>query len=78
VIAELDAVAMLKSGSHPLVAVQQTLASHPPGAIVLVTSDFEPAPLLEQMAKEGILTACIQEGALFKTCLSRPCPVSPT
>jgi hypothetical protein len=78
VVAELDATAMLRSGNHPLVAVQQTLGSHPPGAIVLVTSDFAPAPLLVQMAKEGILTACIQEGALFKTCLSRPCPAPST
>ena len=72
VVAELDAAAMLATGNHPLIAVKQALASNPPGAIVVVKSDFEPGPLLEQMAKDGILVACIQEGLLFTTCLRRP------
>jgi hypothetical protein len=72
VVAELDAAAMLAQGSHPLAAVKQALASRPPGAIVVVISDFEPAPLLEQLSKEGMLTACVKAGPVFRTCLRRP------
>lgn len=72
VVVELDAAAMLAKGEHPMGAIKQTLARHPPGAIVAVTSDFMPAPLLDQMAKEGILTACVKEGPLYRTCLRRP------
>lgn len=72
VVVELDAAAMLAKGEHPMGAIKQALASHPPGAIVAVNSDFMPAPLLDQMAKEGILTACVKEGPLYRTCLRRP------
>ena len=72
VVAELDAAALLASGGHPLAAVKQALSSKPPGAIVLLKSDFEPAPLLEQMPREGILAACVKEGPVYRTCLRRP------
>jgi hypothetical protein len=72
VVAELDATALLATGTHPLALVKQTLASHVAGAIVVVRSDFEPAPLLAQMTKDGYQVACWQEGAGFVTSLRKP------
>jgi hypothetical protein len=72
VIAELDASALLASGRHPMHSVRQALSSERPGAIVVIKSDFEPAPLLDQMAKEGILAVCIKDGSTYRTCLRRP------
>jgi hypothetical protein len=72
VSAELDAASLLTKGGHPLAAVKQALAVGPAGAIVLLRSDFEPAPLLEQLAQEGVPVACVQEGTSFRTCLKRP------
>jgi len=70
--AHLEVNAILAEGGHPLSKAKQVLASHPPGAIVLLSSDFEPAPLLALAGKEGLLTACLHQGSTFITALRRP------
>lgn len=70
--ARLDVNAVLAEGGHPLSKAKQALASHPPGAVVLLQSDFEPAPLLALASKEGLLSACLRQGSTFLTALRRP------
>jgi len=70
--ARLEVAAILTEGGHPLSKAKQALAAHPPGAIVLVQSDFEPAPLLALAGKEGLLSACLRQGPTFLTALRRP------
>ncbi len=68
----LDVATLLAEGAHPLARAKQALNAHAPGAIVLLTSDFEPAPLLAQVQQEGLIAACIRTGATFQTALRRP------
>ncbi len=68
----LDVAAILAEGGHPLSKVKQALAEQPPGAIVLLQSEFEPAPLLALAAQEGLLTACMRQDSSFFTALRRP------
>lgn len=63
---------LLAKGGHPLAKAKQVLAAQPPGAIVLLSSDFEPAPLLAQAKQDNLLTACIHKDAIFLTALRRP------
>jgi len=72
VVTRLDVTSVLAEGGHPLSKVKQALNGHAPGAIVVLTSDFEPAPLLAQVQQEGLLSACIKEGPSFRTALRRP------
>lgn len=72
VVTRLEVASVLAEGGHPLSKAKQALNAHPPGAIVLLTSDFEPAPLLAQVQQEGLLAACIKEGSAFRTALRRP------
>ena len=72
VVAHLDVATILAEGGHPLSKAKQSLNAHPPGAIVELASDFEPAPLLAQVQQEGLLAACIKEGSAFRTALRRP------
>ena len=39
--------------------------------IVVLRSDFEPAPLLAQVGQEGLLAACLREGSRYRTALRR-------
>lgn len=71
VVVRLEASLILVEGGHPLVSVKQALNTHPPGAIVLLASDFEPAPLLAQVTQEGLWAACIRDGVRFLTGLRR-------
>lgn len=70
--ARLDVASILAEGGHPLSKAKQALAGHPPGAIVLLSSGFEPAPLLALARQEGLLTACLRQGSTFLTALRRP------
>lgn len=72
VVTRLDVASLLAEGGHPLAKAKQALHVHSPGAIVVLTSDFEPAPLLAQVQQEGLLAACIKEGPTFRTALRRP------
>ncbi len=72
VVAQLDVASVLAEGGHPLSKAKQALNAHHPGAIVVLTSDFEPAPLLALVQQEGLLAACIKEGQTFHTALRRP------
>jgi len=72
VVEHLDVASVLAEGGHPLSKAKQALNTHPPGAIVVLASDFEPAPLLAQVQHEGLLAACIKEGQTFRTALRRP------
>jgi hypothetical protein len=67
----LDAAAILEAGGHPLAAVQQALRAHP-GAIVLLRSDFEPAPLLAEVRQRGLEAACVKDGERYRTALRAP------
>ncbi len=69
---ELDAEALLAEGGHPLGRVRQELASRPAGAVVALGSPFEPAPLLEALAGEGLLVWCAPSPGGFRTCIRRP------
>ncbi len=71
VVARLEATQILAEGGHPLARVKQALNAHPAGAIVLLASDFEPAPLLARVAQEGLQAACVRVGARFHTGLRR-------
>jgi hypothetical protein len=51
----LDADAILAAGDHPLGKVRQALASLEPGEIVEVTSSFRPEPLIDALARSGLL-----------------------
>jgi hypothetical protein len=72
VVLRLDADQLLAAGEHPVARIRTTLANHPPGATVEVTSSFEPAPLVELFSGEGPLVACYRLGDGFRTCLRRP------
>lgn len=72
VVDRLDVASILAEGGHPLSKVKQALNAHPAGAIVVLASDFEPAPLLAQVQQEGLLAACTKEGSTFCTALRRP------
>lgn len=72
VIERLDATAMLVEGRHPWGVVKQLLATHPPGAIVAVDSDFEPAPMIDQARQHHWLVACLRQGDRHCTVLRRP------
>ena len=69
---ELDAEALLAEGGHFLGRVRQELAARPAGAVVAVRSSFEPAPLLEALAGEGLLVWCAPAEGGFRTCIRRP------
>lgn len=71
VVERLEASLILAEGGHPLARVKQALNAHPPGAIVLLTSDFEPAPLLAQVGQEGMLAACILDTTQYRTAMRR-------
>jgi len=49
----VDADAMLQMGEHPIGRIRQLAASSPPGGIVLLTSTFLPAPLIDTLAQAG-------------------------
>lgn len=70
--ARLEVAAILAEGGHPLSKAKQALAGRPPGAIVLLSSGFEPAPLLTLARQEGLLTACLRQDSTFLTALRRP------
>ncbi len=71
VVETLDVAAMLAKGSHPLARVRQILASHPAGALILLKSPFEPAPLLDHARQEGWQAAVVKDGEAFLTALRR-------
>ncbi|MBI1752595.1 MAG: DUF1858 domain-containing protein [Acidobacteria bacterium] len=68
----LDVGEILAAGGHPLAQAKQALNAHPPGAIVVLISDFEPAPLLSLVEKEGLMAACVKAGSRYRTLLKRP------
>lgn len=70
--ARLEVASILAEGGHPLSKAKQVLAGHAPGAIALLSSDFEPAPLLALARKDGLLTACLRQDSTFLTALRRP------
>lgn len=69
VIARIDVADLLAKGGHPLMEAKRALASGSKGSIVVLESDFEPAPLLARAEKEGLTAVCCQEDALFRTLL---------
>lgn len=74
VVARLDASSLLERGLHPLAQVKKALAAHPAGGIVVVLSDFEPAPLIDQLTREGFLAACRacrEDGRGYETAFRR-------
>jgi len=72
VVVELNANQILAQGTHPFAQVKQHLNTHPPGSIVVLESDFEPAPLLAKAQEEGWLSACVRKGDTYRTALRRP------
>lgn len=71
VIARIDVGDVLAKGGHPLMEAKRALASGGDGGIVVLESDFEPAPLLERAGKEGLAAICYREETLFRTLLRR-------
>jgi hypothetical protein len=71
VAATLDAAGIVAAGGHPLDVVRQTLATGAPGTIVVVHTDFEPAPLLALAPKEGLRAACVRDGSGYRTALAK-------
>lgn len=69
VVAELSVAKVLGEGDHPMAVSRKLLTSSPQGAIVVLSSDFEPAPLLEQMRAQGILAACVRQADGYRTAL---------
>ena len=49
----VDGVEMLNRGEHPLGLVMQTMQTLEPGKFILLKTNFEPAPLIEQMTNAG-------------------------
>ena len=74
VVATLDVHAILAAGGYPLAEARKALSAAPPGAIVELVSDFEPAPLLERAGQEGWAAACVRQGARYRTALRHPVP----
>jgi hypothetical protein len=70
VVAELSVAKVLAAGDHPLALSRKLLGSHPRGAIVVLASEFEPAPLLEQVRHQGIRAACVRQGGGYRTALT--------
>lgn len=71
VVETLDVAALLAQGTHPLALVRRLLAEHPEGAILRLTSPFEPAPLLEHAREEGWRAAVLKKGDAYLTALRR-------
>ena len=69
VVAELSVAEVLAAGDHPLALSRKLLLGGSPDAIVVLASDFEPAPLLEQVRRQGILAACVRQGSGYRTAL---------
>ena len=69
VVAELSVAKVLAEGDHPMAVSRKLLIGSPRGAIVVLASEFEPAPLLEQMRAQGILAACVRLGSSYRTAL---------
>lgn len=49
----VDGVALLRAGVAPVQRVNELLAELPAGAFILLTTDFQPAPIIEAMQKAG-------------------------
>ncbi len=49
----VDGVALLRDGIVPVQRVNELLATVPAGALILLTTDFTPAPIIEAMEKAG-------------------------
>jgi len=49
----IDGVEMLNRGEHPLGLAMQTMQKLEPGQFILLKTNFEPAPLIEQMINAG-------------------------
>ena len=49
----LDADAMLAAGETPIAKVSSLFKEMDPGAVIAVTADFQPAPLIDAMRKKG-------------------------
>jgi hypothetical protein len=69
VVAELSVAKVLAGGDHPLAVGRKLLIGSPRDAIVVLASEFEPAPLLEQVRRQGILAACVRQGTGYRTAL---------
>ncbi len=52
---EIDADEMLKRGEHPVGPIRQWAATLEAGQIIRLTSSFRPVPLLEAMARSGMM-----------------------
>jgi len=72
VLERLDAGALLAAGEHPWVRVAKAMAEEPPGATLIVRSEFVPAPLLDRAREKGWMVACIRTGEAFETAIRRP------
>lgn len=71
VIARIDVGALLATGGHPLVEARRALASGGAEAIIVMESDFEPAPLLARAGSEGLEAVCYRDQGLYRTVLRR-------
>ena len=70
--ATLDAQTLLAGGEHPLARIRRALPALASGRVLLLHSDFRPAPLLDQLRQEGVPCWCGQEGpGLFQTWILR-------
>lgn len=60
ILIRLDADAILAAGDHPLGKVRQALASAEPGEIVELSSSFRPEPLIDALARAGLLVYSVE------------------
>lgn len=64
---ELDVKAILAEEGNPLKELHQALAKLEVNDVVLLKSDFEPAPLIDTISKEGHKVSMKQEGSNYFT-----------
>ena len=65
--AVLDVTKILDEGANPLKLAHKELSSLPSGAVIVLESDFEPAPLIDTLQKEGHQLSMVQKGDLYQT-----------
>ncbi len=69
----LDGNALLDAEKNPLAEVRKTLKKKklPEGSVILLTTDFYPAPMIETFEKEGLKIWSEEETGIHRTFISK-------
>ena len=63
----LDGNALLDEEKNPLAEVRKALKKLPEGSVILLTTDFYPAPMIETFQNEGLKVWNEEETGVYKT-----------